>query len=264
MKRYIPQSPYQLELMEFRRIEEHIERFPALLLPVSGPAPLGNIPVGAEMQCSLAIADLLSLEHQVVSAPLLPFAQGICFQEFGGCVGLHIRHWETMVGDLIKGWALQGFTHFFVVRSVWPIPEQFSSVVKRLQNRFPNIECHLLDWRRDSVVRGVIASHCSSTDDPRSEIALIQLLNALGLLKREDVEAPTGNQSRLENLVAWKKRGHDPRKFRILSPQGRLLGRMDSTRESEWGEDLLHTILDRFGDTIRSSVHKKNGGPGSQ
>ncbi len=264
MKRYIPQSPYQLELMEYRRIEEHIRRVPALLLPVSGLSPMGTIPVGAELQCSMAVADKLSKEYRIISTPPVAFAQGACFQGFGGCAGVLPNHTRMMIRDLLKGWALQGITHFFIVRSAWPLPEQVSPVAGKLRNRLPAIECHVLDWRRDPGIRKVVASHSSSTDDPRAELAVIQLLRALGLEQRKNPEFLLEERLQLGSITAWKKGGRDPRTLRMLSPGGSLLARNNSVGPTEWGAELLETILERFGEKIRACGFGSAVPPGSK
>jgi creatinine amidohydrolase/Fe(II)-dependent formamide hydrolase-like protein len=248
-------SSLALSRCTFREVARERERLPAIILPLGGCEPYGELgALGVASACAEALGDALSSRLSVLLAPMLAYGCSTPYRAFEGSAGVKPRVLTNFLCETIRGWYHQGFKTVVIIDALGDNSEATALALRRLKNSHPDRHAVALSIQRDERIRAFIGNHCSGKELGRTEYGMLSMAAGFdpSLVRKLDTGSGAGAQAPLpdmERFQRWRKRGGDPEQFRKIFPGASTSG-IASRYDADFGGALFEYILQLLIDMV--------------
>jgi creatinine amidohydrolase/Fe(II)-dependent formamide hydrolase-like protein len=216
-------SPYDISRLTFKEIEQEINRFPALVLPLGGCEPYGSgMPLGLPSRCSEAIALALSCRRRMLMAPALQYGCSTSFSAFGGTTGIKPRTLMNLLCEILRQFSRQGIRFVVIIDPLMDNGPALDEAKRRVTGSDRNLHIILIRLQQDERIVSFVRRRWGFPTGGRNEGVMRALgafagLNAAQSQNCGKKAIPTGWEERYRT---WRRRGGDPQQLRKLFPEG--------------------------------------------
>jgi creatinine amidohydrolase len=106
-----------LTRLSWHQVRDHLDRDRRLILPLGACDQYGaHLPIGASILVAEAFARQLSLDFEVLRAPVLPFGVNApAVSNYPGAGGIREKTLHALLNDLLASWEDHGFDEFILI-----------------------------------------------------------------------------------------------------------------------------------------------------
>jgi len=164
----------RLDQMTWMEADEYLSRSSTIILPVGSTeqhGPMGLI--GTDTICATAIAESASEICNVIVAPALAYTPAPFNTGFPGTISLSVDVFTDMLGEVLSGLQVQGFTHIYILNGHGANVAPINQVMKAQANG----KTKLRSWWDHDAVRQLVGEFYGDWEGMHatpSEIAITQ------------------------------------------------------------------------------------------
>ena len=233
---------YAIERLTHRQVRQHIEKSPAVIVPLGGCEPFGGAgELGAGSVCAYAVAGELSKRCGVLTAPLIPFGCSTPYIAFSGAAGVKPRTFVNMLCEILHGYVFQGVARIILVSAAPFNREPAAEALRRLGVKYPGVKTAFFDIN-------TVLPDDKDIDFDRDDGLLLSILSYIRQkCAGDNIVAKLVDKGQYKT---WRRRGRDPQKFRAICPDGLILS-PDAGITIDRGREYFDGIVNAISEKIK-------------
>ncbi|MCL2218461.1 MAG: 2-amino-4-hydroxy-6-hydroxymethyldihydropteridine diphosphokinase [Chitinispirillia bacterium] len=264
----IPENTCDIERLTHLQIRRHIEKSPAVILPLGGCEPFGGAgEVGAESACVLEVARELSQRCKILVAPLIPLGCSSPFIAFSGAAGVKPRTFVNMLCEVLNAYVFQGISRIFLVSAAPFNREPAAEALRRVEEKHRGaVKTAFFDLntvlcgdggrdfdRDDGLILSVLSyiRHKSNGIDGIPNAILDDAPCMGGRPRQPEIAGINVKNVDPNQYKTWKRRGRDPQKFRAICPDGLILSPDNNEITPACGKEYFDRIVNAIHEKIK-------------